>query len=222
MPEFYSLTPSMAVEFIEAAGVPHGRRILSDFAAAGLIKAYAEVIETIADNGSADSLRGLVVRPELWQRIVREGVVGDVWTGGTVRLSAGELIGSLPEVRITAISFSERHLQRVVDRHRCARLARKVLPITAPVISPPPVTTETAEPPLVVERSAGRGDMSAIPPGALLATVYQAQCALGLGRTKVTELMNDGTLVRKTIGRAVRIEVGSIQAFGTGKGICRL
>jgi hypothetical protein len=42
--------------------------------------------------------------------------------------------------------------------------------------------------------------------------------ALGLGRTKINELMNDGRLVRSKIDGAVRIEVASIRALASRQG----
>lgn len=50
-------------------------------------------------------------------------------------------------------------------------------------------------------------------PGKLLLTVAETQAALGLGRTAVNELMNDGRLVRQHIDGGVRIEVGSVKAL---------
>jgi hypothetical protein len=141
--------------------------------------------------------------------MIREGAVEDVWTGGTVRLGADELIGGKPEVRITGIGFSEKCLQRVVDRHKDPAAARKA-EAAAPVIQE--AQRALPQPELRKQRDVGP-DLTAIPPGALTVTIKQAQAALGLGRTKINELMNDGRLVRTNIDRAVRIEVASILAL---------
>lgn len=212
MTAFHPIAPSKAVEFIEAAGVPEARRILADFAAAGVVKTYALSIETVEVNGKAACVRQSAVPADLWQRIIREGAVDDVWTGGTVRLKPTDLIGGAPEVRITGVGFGEKYLQRVVDHHcgpqpkapaRSAAAPMKVVPASVAVDPPAPAPHPVNKKP----------DPAAIRAGALLATVKQAEAALGFGRTKINELMNDGTLVRVKKGHAVRIEVASIRAF---------
>jgi hypothetical protein len=131
---FYPISPLKAVEMVEAAGVPCGKRFVAGYTAAGLVRSYSESIETVEVDGRAHCVRGAAVPQDLWQRIVREGVVEDVWTGGTVRLAAAELIGGVPEVRITGIGFSESHLQRAVDRFRGgSSTARRPKPVTTPI-----------------------------------------------------------------------------------------
>lgn len=210
MSAFIPIPPSKAVEFVEAAGITGARRLITDFTAAGLIKSYAVAIETIEVNGDPACVRNAAVPPELWQRVIREGLVDDVWTGGTVRLPAANLIGGEPEVRITGIRFNEKYLQRLVDHHQGA------IPKAMPPSNAKPVSIEEDEPqaaPTHSTRSA-KPDTSAIPAGALVATVAQAQLALGVSRSTVNNMMNDGRLIRsgKDLGRMTRITVASIHA----------
>ena len=196
-----------AVELIESAGNLDARRVISDNAAAGLVKSFARVIETEPVAGGRDRLLGATVPVDLWQRIIREGVIEDVWTGGTVRLAGADMIGGAPAVSITGIGFAEKHLHQTIDHHRgqvsgeprskkvTVELAGK---IAAPVDAP------------LAERSAP--DPAAIPAGAMLCTIKQAMAALGMGRTKINEMMADGRLVRVKIDGAARIEVASIRA----------
>lgn len=207
MSAFYPIAPLKAVEFVEAAGVSGGRRLIADFAAAGMMKSYALVIETIEVGGPRHSVRDSTVPPALWDRIIREGLVDEVWTGGTVRLSAGHLVGGEPEVRITGVRFSEKHLQRLVDHHH----GTQVRP--APAVKAPAAAATVVDDSHATTPKRRQPDLNAIPPGALTVSVSQAQAALGLGRTKINELMNDGRLVRKKIDRSVRIEVASIYAL---------
>jgi len=88
---FSPIPPMKAVEFVEAAGIADGRRLIADRAAAGLVKSYALVIETLEADGKRAQVRGVTVPTDLWLRIILEGVAEDVWTGGTVRLAAAEL-----------------------------------------------------------------------------------------------------------------------------------
>lgn len=208
MTAFHPVVPFKAIEFVEAAGIPDARRIVRDFAAAGLLKSYALSIRTVGADGRSSEIRGATVPVDLWHRIVREGAVEDVWTGGTVWLQADEARG-IPEVWITSISFGEKYLHRLVEQLRGTdpkrKLSRNETPLAAGAIDPP--ACAAAEP------KKKQADLSAIPPGTLTVSVKQAQAALGLGRTKINELMNDGRLVRTNIDRAVRIDVGSIRAL---------
>lgn len=212
MSAFQPIAPLKAVEFIEAAGVPDARRLIADFAAAGLIKSYALSVETIEVSGRRACTRDGAISPDLWQRVIRDGVVDDVWTGGTVRLAGASLIGGEPEVRITGIRFAEKSLHRLVDHHRGdgpkPAPAKKANPAPAE-----PVEIVGDEPPVAVSPPARQPDASAIPPGAEWCTVKQAQQATGFGRTKINEMMIDGRLVRKKIDSAVRIEVASLRAL---------
>lgn len=212
MTAFHPIAPGKALEFVEAAGVPEARRILADFAAAGVVKTYALSIETVEVDGKAACVRQSAVPAELWRRIISEGAVEDVWLGGTVRLKPADLIGGAPEVRITGMGFGEKHLQRVVDHHRGPQPKAPPPPKAASIKAEP--ASVAVDPPAPAPQPVNKmPSLAAIPDGALLATVKQAQAALGFGRTKINELMNDGTLVRRDIGRAVRIEVASIQAL---------
>jgi hypothetical protein len=213
---FNPISPSKAVEFAETAGVDGARRLISDFTAAGLIRSYALTIETIEVGGLAKCVRDSAVPVELWHRMIRDGLVDEVWTGGTVRLPGSRLIGGEPEVRITGIRFGDKHLQRMVAHHlgETARPpAASPAPLEAAETVAPTAPIDLAAAPEVRAKTSGT-DLSAIPPGALFVSVKQTQAALGLGRTKINELMNDGRLVRSKIDGAVRIEVASIRALG--------
>lgn len=212
MTAFQPMSPHKAVEFVEAAGVPDARRLIADFAAAGLIKSYALSVETIEVDGRRSCVRDGALSHELWQRVIHGGVVDDVWTGGTVRLPGADLIGGQPEVRITGIRFGEKYLQRVVDQHLGKSVKAK------PLKKAPPVAVrvvEDAAEDVSVEAAPRRRqpDPVAIPPGAEWVKVSQVQQATGFGRTKINELMMDGRLVRRKIDGRVLIEVASIRAL---------
>lgn len=195
---FSSISPLKAVSFAEDAGIPDARRLISDYAAAGLLKSYALVVETVEAGGHRSAVRGGAVSAALWQRIVQEGATDDVWAGGTVRLIGGD-----PEVRITGISFSEKHLQRLISRAAGEYAAKPSKP-PAGLNSAPAVK---AKPP----RSPASLGVDAIPAGAISVTVNQAMAALGLGRTKINELMGNGALERVKVGARTLITVESIR-----------
>lgn len=217
-----TMTPMKAAELVEAAGIEDARRIIADFAAAGLVKSYALVIETIDARGVSTCLRGATIPTEVWQRVVLDGIADNVWTGGTVRVAGGELIGSAPASVVTGITFNAKHIDWLISHHdgapklrrTRARPSQKKKPAQVVVASPPASGDDHA--PLQMHRR--KPDPGAIPPGALLATIGQTMKALGLSRGTINNLLKRGTLVRKETGlRSVSIEVASIQAFaGTG------
>ncbi|CAM3135213.1 hypothetical protein SPAN111604_05585 [Sphingomonas antarctica] len=211
MNAFTSITPMKAAELVEAAGIDNARQIIADHTAAGLVRSYALVIETIDQRGTSECTRGGAVPVELWQRVVREGVADDVWSRGTVRLPGAELIGGNSAAVVTGITFSPKHIDRLIAHHVIATKATatkqgRTLP-TAPV--------ETHDDVVPAEPQARRAaDPSAIPAGAMLATIQQAMAALGLSRGTINKLLDEGRLVRSETGmRAVRIDVASIRTF---------
>ncbi len=230
MSSFSPLAAAKAIAFVEAAGITDARRLIADFAAAGMVRTYALAMETVPVGGKATVLpRDIGVPVEHWRRIIRDGLVDDVWTGGTVRLAPGHLVGGEPEVRITGIRFSDKHLQTLVDLQLGAiskpQPPRKVkvagvdtVDMGAAAELVDTVDTIGALPALVAQPAATpprrRGpDVAAIPRGALVASIAQTQQATGLGRTKINELINEGTLASTKVGRSVRIEVASIMAL---------
>ena len=186
------------------------RRLLADYAAAGLVRSYALVIETTEVDRRKAIVRGAAVPVDLWQRVVREGATPDVWTGGTVRLQADDLIGGAPGVDVTGIGFHKGDLDRLVDHHGGrASGAKHHVEVTPETPTTGPGFGEQ------VRTGARRRkpNPAAIPPGAIFATVAQTEAALGFGRTKINEMMNDGRLVKHKIDGATRIEVASIMAL---------
>jgi hypothetical protein len=208
--QFLTLSPRQAIEIIEAAGVKDAPRLISDHVAAGLVKSYAQVQTTITANGERASVRGGAVAAIVWERMIRDDVCCDAWDGGTVRLAGSDLIGGELAMQITGLSFNPADIDRLAGQQRPARQQSTMRRREAvEAVGHQPVAGAGVLP-APMER---RPDPKAIPDGALLATVKQAEAALGFGRTKINELMNDGTLARVKVGGATRIEVASIRAF---------
>lgn len=112
---------------------------------------------------------------------------------------------------ITGISFAEKHLQQIVDQH-CVSAGPKKL-VTKPAAQQAAVEASAKPDVTPASGRTRKADAASLPAGALLATGNQAMAALGVGRTKLYELMNDGRLVRREIGRGVRLEVASTRAL---------
>lgn len=203
---FHPVPPAKAIQLVEAAGVANAAQLIRDFTAAGLVKSYALVLETIEPSGSRTCVRGGTVPAELWQRVVNDGVEDAAWIGGTVRLAGADLIGGAPAVSITGIGFNDKDLQRLIE-HQQGGVPRPV------ARKAPAATVEPVGVPQPAAAPKRRPDPGAIPDGALLATVKQVEAALGFGRTKVNELMNQGRLQRVAIDGGVRITVASVMAL---------
>ncbi len=209
MTAFHPVPPAKAIRLVEAAGISNAAQLIRDFAAAGLMKSYALVLETIEPIGRRTCVRGGAIPTELWQRIVSDGVEDAAWIGGAVRLAGADMIGGKPAAFITGIGFNDKDLQRLIEHQQGGApkpAAAKKASIVGVEIVP---ELQSAKSPK------RRPDPSAIPRGALLATVKQVEAALGFGRTKVNELMNQGRLERVAIDGGVRITVESVKALAT-------
>ena len=194
-----TLTPMKAVEQVEAAGLEDARRIVADFAAAGLVKSYALMIETIDARGVSACVRGATVPAELWQRVVLGDIADDVWSAGTVRLAGSELVGGEPAAIVTGITFSRKHIDWLIAHHDGVPLSRrrkrksKAAPPMAATVPISEADDEAADTPSV-RRKANPG---AIPVGALFASMEQTMVALNKSRGTIYNLIKRGDLVRK-------------------------
>lgn len=211
MTAFHPLVPAKAVELLEAAGIPHAARLIRDHAAAGLVKSYAMVVETIQVSGATTCVRGAAVPVDLWRRIIAEGGDEDVWTGGTVRLAPGDLVGGVPAVNITGIGFNGADLQRLIDQHRGVASKRPMRPkVTASE------TVSLGDDPAPMPSPARKRrepDLSALHSGALHLTVEQTKAALSIGHTTFYKLLNAGDLERAPSKAGTRITAESVRRY---------
>jgi len=106
-----------AVQIVEAAGIEDAQTIVADFAAAGLVKAYALAIETIDARGKSACVRGATVPADLWQRVILDGIVADVWASGTFRLAGADLVGGPPAAIVTGVTFNAKHIDWLIAHH---------------------------------------------------------------------------------------------------------
>lgn len=191
----YAITPRQAVELIESAGVADATKLIRDHAAAGLLRSYALSQVSIDARGGRTQVRGAAVTPDAWERIVSEGNEGDVWSGGMVRLSGSDLVGGVPALHITGVSFHR------VDVAAIAK-GQQSSPVEAsePRRSAPPaqaiaeLTARTSTIETKPQRQAP--DLSTLQSGALLLTVKQTEAALARGRTWIYARIKEGKLVQ--------------------------
>lgn len=199
-----------AAQLVEDAGIADGKRIIADFAAGGFVKSYALSIETLDTHGDGTVVLGPKIPKTMWKRIVQAGRATDVWASGTVHLAGAAII--------TGITFKPDSIDWLIAHHTDARppvpLRRKAPPMdVAPIASEP--EDEVGEIDKTdVQHKRRQADPSVIKPGAIVATIAEAQIALGYSRGTITKLINNGTLKRvESDERAVRITTASIWAY---------
>ena len=191
----YAMAPKQALEVIEATGAEDAARLLADHAAAGLVRSYAQILQSIDAKGQRSVVRGGRVPPEVWERMIGAGVYRDAWTGGTVRLDGSDLIGGVPAVHVTGFAFHPADVERLANQqrppHRQAKARRVKVERTAAVkeeADQVPAATPT--------RPHKAPDLSVLHSGALLLTVKQTEAALARGRTWVYDRIKEGKLVQ--------------------------
>jgi hypothetical protein len=209
-----------AAQIVETAGVQDAQTIIADFAAAGLVKAYALAIETIDARGQSACMRGATVPADLWQRVILDGIIADVWASGTVRLAGSELVGGPPAAIVTGITFNAKHIDWLIAHHDGVSVPRrrKRKAAAAPAISGP--ADEADVPAADVPSPKPKANPAAIPAGALFASMEQTMLALNKSRGTIYNLIERGQLIRHNDGlRSVSIDVASIRAFAGVTGV---
>jgi hypothetical protein len=219
---FNPIAPRKAAELVDMADLGDASAVLADFAVAGLIKAYARIIETVDAGGTRAEVRDSRIPRDLWRRICNEGKVADIWATGSVRLSGSDLRGGMPSVSLIGIRFDDKSLQTVISQHGgpIPAMAKDVddadaAPATpaAAQVQPVPeaaaIVPSSAAPAAVPTKRVPQG----LPEGAVMVTVAQAEAATGLGRTTIDKLMKAGTLIRVKVGSRTLITVESIRAL---------
>jgi hypothetical protein len=203
----YSITPKQALGLIAAAGVEDAAKLIRDYAAAGLVRSYALLQITIDAKGRRHEVRGGRVPPYTWERIIAADVDQDIWSGGTARLSGSDLIGGDPAIHVTAVAFHSDDIMRLADHQHLKPPAKRAV---SPVSPTPGIDADAAPTPKPIKKQQAP-DLNALHSGALLLTVNQAMAALAIGRTKVYELINEGTLERPDGG--TRVTAGSVRKY---------
>lgn len=214
MSAFNPIAPRHAASLVDEASLGEAAKVLVDFAAAGLVKGYARLIESV-DAAGRTEVRDSRIPRDLWRRIADAGKSDQVLSAAKISLEAGPVE---PAVEITGIRFDDKSLQSVIAQHSAAARPIDETSASMPTGRADPVTElepREIEIPIVAASSSPkvRPALSALPEGAVLVTVNQAMAALGLGRTKVNDLMTKGTLVRVKIDTRTLITTESIRSM---------
>ncbi|WP_267393396.1 MULTISPECIES: hypothetical protein [unclassified Sphingomonas] len=212
---FNPIAPRKAAELVDLADLGHAPSVLADFAVAGLVKAYARIIETDEADGRRTEVRDSRISRDLWRRICAEGKVDDIWATGTVRLPGSDLRGGAPAVSLIGIRFDDKSLQNVIAQHSghvgtAVPPKQPELPAVHSASLSPPLTV--GEPKIEPVKTTAAPMRVGIPEGAITVTVKEVMAATGLGRTTIDKLMGNGTLERIKVGGRALITVESIKS----------
>lgn len=220
MGNFNPIAPRKAAGLVDLADLGDASAVLADFAVAGLIKAYARIIETVDAVGVRSEIRDSRISRDLWRRICDEGKVADIWATGSVRLPGSDLRGGMPSVSLIGIRFDDKSLQTVISQHGgpITAMTKDVGDANAPPTTPPAAQVQPVPEALAIVPSPAAPEpvptkrvRQGLPEGAVTVTVAQAEAATGLGRTTIDKLMKAGTLVRVKVGSRTLITVESIR-----------
>ena len=218
MSAFQPIPPRNATDIFAAAGIQEGMAAIAALAEAGLVKAYARMMERVQPSGTRETVRDKRIPPELWRRIIAEGKVEDV-LGGTVRLDGSPEFGGGPKITLIGIRFDPDTLARAATDH--GPDTPKPWPSTPRNDS----ATSKAEEPPAAEAAASatpRRPGKPISENAKLLSVEEAMQVLKVGRTKLYEMINDGTLaISGTLDASLlgwRVPASVLQPFQISRG----
>ncbi|SFO02179.1 helix-turn-helix domain-containing protein [Sphingomonas sp. OK281] len=238
MVAFIPISPAAARHILHGISEADVGTILSDFVEAGLIRAYARVVETLTADGGRTEVRDAQIPRPLWKRIVAEEKVEHVLATGSVKLSGDGLVGGRPAVMITGVRFNEANLRDVASQHsptlpiaapatapQKAKPAPKVSPKVAanlPLIEimdtlPTPTATPaaTVKPAAIVPApvAATPRTRATLPEGDVMVSIADTMDILGVSRGTVGNLVKRGDLISKKLGTRTMIYAKSIRAL---------
>lgn len=192
----YALPPREALGMIAATGAGDPAKLIRDHAAVELVRTYAQVTTVFDEKGEREIFRGTRLAGHLWERMIRDGVDAEAWSGGTVRLVGSDLIGGEPTVHITGIAFHAGDVERLARQQRSpARAATRPKNAAASIGEPATLREDTQDEPSD-GKQANLPSVAAPHEGALLMTHNQAMAVTGTKRTKFYALLKVGTLRR--------------------------
>ncbi|MBT2185539.1 helix-turn-helix domain-containing protein [Sphingobium nicotianae] len=204
---FKPIPPHAALKLLEDADVGvDAEQLLTDLAAAGLIKGYARVI---AENEA--TVRDSRIPRHIWEQIVTEDKVSDVFAGGSVRLGQG---GKGPARSIIGIRFDERSVHTAAECHGLVLPAKTTIPEVKPNAGSSDLPKRDSQPvikPVELEKAAPR--RMGLAPDVLTVSIKEAMAILGVSRGTINNLINREKLEISKVGGRVLIAAESIRVL---------
>lgn len=193
--------------------------ILGDFVSAGLIKAYARVIETKTPDGW-NEVRDARIDRSIWRRILDEGKIADVWATASARLESEGLVGGRPAINVIGIRFDERGVVDAAIKHIDQPSPNPL--IVTQIVSPvaqakaQPIVAEVVEEataPMIELAPEAAPAMIGLPEDVLSVSIKDAMAILGVGNTTIYKPIGEGLLTLVKVGRRSRIQAAGIRVM---------
>ncbi len=221
MAAFTPISPAATRQILKGISQVDEGLFLSAFVEAGRVRAYADVIETLTYKGGQTEVHDSRIPPILWRRIVAEGKLGEVLASSSTRLDGDGLLGGRPAVKITGVRFNADNVRRVASQHAAsAPVTQPVAPVKKkagkpaavddapkPVTDAPPlieIVTPNPPPQQTVTRMG-------LPADVVCVSVPEACSILGISRSKLYKLFDDGSLEKVKVGGRTQVKTDGIR-----------
>ncbi|WP_394648244.1 helix-turn-helix domain-containing protein [uncultured Sphingomonas sp.] len=221
MTAFRPISPAAAVQILDAASVgAEHQRLLADLAMAGVIKAYARLIESDVRGGARAEVRDSRIDRSIWRRIVGEDRTADIFATGSVHLG-GQGFGE--RISVIGIRFDASSVTAAASDHGLVpppptATSRASKPKSMPQQTVLPLD-DAAEEALREVREASPQDASrpksrgALDPNAVALSKDEATHVVGVSLGTVNNLIRRGDLSAKKVGRRVLVQADSVRSF---------
>jgi hypothetical protein len=214
---FVPISPAAALELLEGIGVPNKEAALASYVEGGIIKAYAQVTVTIDGRGGRAEVRDRRIDVETWSRIIDQDMICDVWSTGSARLAGDGITGGRPTVQIVGIRFDEKAVRDVVIKHSAKPVVTPApLPKATKAAATPPIVSPSApDAPPLIEAAVSAPPLSMVKrglaPDELCVSVTEAMEIIGISRTTIYKLRDQGKLIMTKIGGRTMVDASSIR-----------
>ena len=226
MVAFVPISPTAARRLLQGVSAEDEGVLLSDFVEAGVIRAYARVLETCFADGASKEVRDAQIPRDLWKRIVAEGRVEQLLATSSVKLDDDGRVGGLPAVSITGVRFNEGNVRDVAMQHGDAFPETPIVMLAAQPVSVAPVADEAliqsapeqqtphpAEPIAAIRRPQRTG----LPDDAVMVSIKEAMDILDVSRGTIGNLVKRGVLEDRKVGARTLIVAESIRSILKGE-----
>lgn len=218
MVAFVPISPAAARQLLTGITASQDE-LLSDFVGAGLIKAYARVVETLSANGGRSEVRDAQLKRDMWKRVVAEGKLERLLATSSVTLEGDALVGGRPSVIITGVRFNEANVRDVAAQHCDAPsvVKRPEAPKKPKAVMPAATPTSPDAPPFIeipdVANCADRKIRAGLPNDAVTVSIKDAMDILDVSRGTIGNLIKRDVLEARKVGSRTLIVADSIRAI---------
>jgi len=225
--EYRPISPAAALELLEDIGVADKERALASFVEGDVVRAYAEMTETIDGRGGCIEVRGKRIDRKVWSRIIDQGKTDEIWATGSVRLDGDGITNGRQAIKLIGIGFDERAVRKAAIKHaakpapsdsarassagKASKKMDKAEAECAATIVVPPVQAPDAPPLIKNEPPATAPVGKGLAPDVLCVTIKDAAAILNVSRSTVYVLEKKGDLIFTKVGGRTMVDADSIR-----------